>query len=295
VWHVTLICVTCHTHMCDMSHSYVWHEDMHFPIHMWDRNWVTWEAHIHSYMWHDTHSFTCVTWLIHSEEKHSRLICVTWIQAFTRSYVWLELCDMGSSHLFICVTGFSLIHEWVERKKVQKCLSALKKWVGTHSWVSGKKMWKNDWVGGKQCGRMSECSSYVWKGTHLFICMTWRPELFSDVFYFLLCFIRNTRKHCLNMNASCHDYEWVNLMFVTWCIQAEFIYIWNDSFANELSPIQQCVTSRVRKIHFTHINVSCHIYKESSFTKKNSAYIRVRHVTDIHEWSQIHQWVTACM
>ena len=156
----------------------------------------------------------------------------------------------------------ALTHSWMgENQNMQKCLSALKNCVSTHSWVSGNRnvRKKIEWVE-KKCGRMSECPSYVWKGTHLFICMTWRPELFSDVFYFLLCFIRNTRKHCLNMNASCHDYEWVNLMFVTWCIQAELIYIWNDSFANESSPIQQCVTSRIWMSHFTCVNVSYHIY-----------------------------------
>jgi len=106
------------TYVCDMQ-TYTfpficvtwieWHEKRSF-IHI---------CLIHSYMWHRTHSFTCVTCFIHSEKKHSRLICVTSRQAFTPSYVWLELCDMGSSHLFICVTGHSLIHEWVEKKTCQ--------------------------------------------------------------------------------------------------------------------------------------------------------------------------------
>ena len=97
--------------------------------------------------------------MTHSQRREALTphICVTWIQAFTRSYVWLELCDMGSSHLFICVTGFSLIHEWVERKKVQKCLSAFEKMGGysfmsewkknVKKWLSGwKTMRKNEWV-----------------------------------------------------------------------------------------------------------------------------------------------------
>ena len=142
---------------------------------------------------------------------------------------------------------------------------------------------------------MSECPSYVCQGTYLFICMTWRQKIFSDASFCLLCFIRKTRQHYINMDDSYHDYEWVIFMFVTWCIQAEFTYIWNDSFANESSHIQQCVTSRIWISHFTYINLSCHIYSESSFTKIESAYMQVHHVTDIYESSQIHQWVMSYM
>jgi len=68
VWHHSFICVTWLIHMCDMTHSYVWH----VPFIC-----VTWLMHAcdmtHSYVWHD--SFMCVTWLIH--------MCNT-----THPYVW---------------------------------------------------------------------------------------------------------------------------------------------------------------------------------------------------------------
>ena len=56
--HVSFICVTWLIHMCDMAHSYVWHDPficVTWPIHMCDMT--------HSYVWHDP--FICVTWPIH--------------------------------------------------------------------------------------------------------------------------------------------------------------------------------------------------------------------------------------
>ena len=56
---LNLTCVTWLIHMCDMTHSYVWHDSFIF---------VTWLIHIcdmtHLYVWPD--SFIRVTWLIHT-------------------------------------------------------------------------------------------------------------------------------------------------------------------------------------------------------------------------------------
>jgi len=77
VWHDPLICVTRPTHMCDMTHSYVWHDPficVTRPVHMCDTT--------HSYVWHDP--LICVTWpthmcdMTHSHVWHDTLICVTW-------------------------------------------------------------------------------------------------------------------------------------------------------------------------------------------------------------------------
>jgi len=57
-------------HMCDMTHSYVWHDSficVPWLIHMC--------AMTHSYMWHD--SFICMTWLIHGCDR--TLSYVTWL------------------------------------------------------------------------------------------------------------------------------------------------------------------------------------------------------------------------
>ena len=97
------ICVTWLIHMCDMTHSYVWHNSficvtwlihVAWPIHMCDMT--------HSYVWHD--SFICVTWLIHmcdmthSYVVHDSFISVPWLIHMcgkTLSWVaWLiHMCD----------------------------------------------------------------------------------------------------------------------------------------------------------------------------------------------------------
>jgi len=78
--------------MCDMTHSYVWHDSFIC---------LTWLIHVcdmtHSYVWHD--SFICVIWLIHICDAthpyvwHDSSICVTWLIHMcdmTHSYVWYD-------------------------------------------------------------------------------------------------------------------------------------------------------------------------------------------------------------
>jgi len=81
----TCICVAWLNHMCDMTHSYVWHGSFMSPSNLWRRVYafdylsiyVTWLIHLrdmtHSYVWDD--SFSCVTWLIRMCDM-------------THSYVW---------------------------------------------------------------------------------------------------------------------------------------------------------------------------------------------------------------
>ena len=108
-------CVTWLIHMCDMTHSYVWHDSFIYvtwPMHMseqvlldvskwWCVTWLIPPVYMsvrvgtllcdmaHSYVWHD--SFICVTWLIHKcDMTHSYVwrvsfICVTWL---------IHMCDM---------------------------------------------------------------------------------------------------------------------------------------------------------------------------------------------------------
>ena len=99
VWHDAFICKTWRIHMCDMAHSYVWHGTF---ICVTPTN---------SYVWHDSFtrvwydSFICATWRIHmcgmthSYAWHDAFICVTWR---------IHMCDMPHSYVwhdwFICVT-----------------------------------------------------------------------------------------------------------------------------------------------------------------------------------------------
>jgi len=108
--------------MCDMTHSYVWHDSSivrHWLIHMWDMTHSYMCDMTHSYVWHDssigatlTHSyvrhdsficvrhdsFICVTWLNHRCDIDS-FICVTWL---------IHMCNVTHSYmchyLFPCVT-----------------------------------------------------------------------------------------------------------------------------------------------------------------------------------------------
>jgi len=64
--------------VCDMTHSYVWHDSFVWATCL-TRTW----AMTHSYVWHD--SFICVTWLIHMcdmthlYERHVSLDRVPWL------------------------------------------------------------------------------------------------------------------------------------------------------------------------------------------------------------------------
>ena len=77
--------------MCDMTHSYVWHDSFIC---------VTWLNHVchmtHSYVWRG--SFACVTWLnhicdmTHSYVHHDPLICATWL---------IHMCHMTHAHVWL--------------------------------------------------------------------------------------------------------------------------------------------------------------------------------------------------
>ena len=78
------MCVTWLIHVCDMTHSCVWHDSfmcVTWLIHVWDM--------IHSCVWHDP--FMCVTWLIHVCDMthscvwHDSFTCVTWL---------IHVCDL---------------------------------------------------------------------------------------------------------------------------------------------------------------------------------------------------------
>jgi len=71
VWHDAFICVTWLMHMCDMTHAYLWHESFIC---------VTWRIHMcdmtHSYVWQVIwrNTFMCV---VRECESHDSFICAT--------------------------------------------------------------------------------------------------------------------------------------------------------------------------------------------------------------------------
>jgi len=102
-------CVTRRSHMCDMTHSYVWHDAFIC---------VTWRIHMGGmaliHVWHD--SFICAIWL-----NHQRVIThqiVHGITAFATCYIHYEhshMCDMTHSYVwhdsFICVAPLIYVCE----------------------------------------------------------------------------------------------------------------------------------------------------------------------------------------
>ena len=81
-----------HTYVCDMSHSYVWHDSFICA------SWLVYMCNMtRSYVRHD--SFICAAWLIrmcdmtHSYVRHDSFICATWL---------ISMCDMTHSYVRHC-------------------------------------------------------------------------------------------------------------------------------------------------------------------------------------------------
>jgi len=125
VWHDAFMSVTWCIHMCDVTHSYVWHDSFIWVTwliwYVWHNPFtcVTWLIHMcdttHSYGWHD--AFTCMTWLIHmgdmahSQVWHDPFICVTWlIHDMTHSYVWHDPFIYVTWPIHVCDMTHS--HVW---------------------------------------------------------------------------------------------------------------------------------------------------------------------------------------
>jgi len=124
VWHDSFVCVTCLSHVCDMTHSYVWHASVMCVT------WLIIAIHREALdagdmtpacVRHD--SCMCATWLIHVCHMHhsyvwclwhDSFICVTWlVTCVTRLIKWDDpgLTRIHSIHIYICMN----ISLWVYR------------------------------------------------------------------------------------------------------------------------------------------------------------------------------------
>ena len=98
VWCDTFRCVTWRIHICDVTHSYVWHDSSIRVTETWPIQLCDWAR---SCMWHDASIYVCestirVMWHIRTCDVTQSLsfICLTWrihICDVTLSYMWRDL------------------------------------------------------------------------------------------------------------------------------------------------------------------------------------------------------------
>ena len=261
----------CRIYICDMTHSYVWHDafilcDM-TQSYVWrDRSFVwhdsfirvTWLIHTcdvtHSYVWHD--SFIRVTWNIHTcDVTHSfvwrdSFICVTWLIHtcdVTHSYVWrdsfirvtwlIHTCDV--THAYVTHSdkffGFDTRQNNTagsEAVKVRERCDSITCVTWAHSYVKNGTFGRSKWFLIRLFLRLLR--SVTVKVCDSFIRMTW---------LILMC------------DMSCHRYKWG---------------IWIS--------------------HVTHINESCHAGTELH-AGQVVLLVRMCHGTQTYESWHTYEWV----
>ena len=131
VWHDSFLCATWLIRVCHTTHPYVWYDSLmrNVPITIRSPGCVTWLM-THIYVWHD--GFMCVTWLVPFEctasqvgqetawqdltdqsVRHDSFLCATWL---------ISMCDM--THFYVRHDWFLLWHDsflcvtWLD---VSKC------------------------------------------------------------------------------------------------------------------------------------------------------------------------------
>jgi len=150
--------------MCDMTHSYVWHDSFRcvtWLIHMCDmtHSHVTRLTHMcdmtHSYVWHD--SFICVTWLIRGCD-----ITYEWVTSHMKwvmSQIWMTHARLTLSAIerlpliHMCDTTHSYVWHNSFISNVTPCAM-------THSCVKTAPLIH-------MCDTTHSTHSHVWHGSHV--------------------------------------------------------------------------------------------------------------------------------
>jgi len=235
------------SYMCDITHSFVWHNSFRcvtWARYMYFKPWLIHTCEMtHSCVWHghvrcisNRESFIYVTWLIHmcdmthSNEWHDSFICVTCLIHMcdmTHSYVWhdvtwlIHVCDMGTLDVFRTMT---------------------------HSYV-----WNDLFVCVTRHGHVTNVPI-----SHIHLC----TYIYTEIGYIS----NQSSKPCevarypQQKCDTTHSYMWHDSLNRDWMS--------HDSHLNE-----SWVMPHIWMSHVTHMNESCHIYEWV-----------MSHIWMIHEW-----------
>jgi len=237
--------VTCHIHMWDMPHSYLWHDS--FVC-------VTWLIHMcnmtHLYVWRG--SFVCVTWLIHmcgmipSCVWHDSIISA-WYDSPKKypakydasdSACPQQVCALDMVHSFTWddASKYNTTHPYVTRLLHMRDV--------THPYIR--------WLVHKMSSKVSRIRFCIY--------VTWLIHMWHDSF--------------TGCPAKCHTFDsaymWRDSSYVTclltWCPAecraSDSAYIWRDPSIRDMThsqDVQQCVTHQTHRefAHVTHLMHLC--------------------------------------
>jgi len=263
VWHDSLICVTWLIHKCDMTHSYVWRDSSY----VWHCSFIFATWLIYTCAMTGVSNVTCSTEWVVSHVNESRhvthmnesclFICVTWL---------IHICDM--THLYMCH------HMWMSRVTCEWITSFIHvtyEWVMSHLWMSHvwhdslirdvnvNESWRDSFT-----SRMSESCDVI----HSHTC-TRRRECGRQ-------YMLRHMTHVTHMNGSCHAYQRVMSRVST------------SHVMNESCHAYQWAMPRISMHHVT--NADWGAWDMYDVVRNEWCHMWISHATG--EWVMSHIWTS---
>jgi len=267
--------------------SYVW------LIHMCDMT--------HSYMWHD--SFICVAWLIHicdmthSFEWHDSFICMTFVvfvYIFVHIYVWVmsHLLTIHVTHMNeSCQTyGWVMSHIWMSHVKHMDESCHTYEWVMSNIWMSHVTLMNQS------------CHTHGWVMSHILTIHVTNMNQSCHTYGWVMSLIRVS--HVPTHFATQGQTNVWNISFtrVTWLIHTcdmTYSHVWHDSFTRVTWLIHMCdswicvkrhIHSYVWHDSFIRVTWLIHMRDMTHSYVWNDSFIRVTWL--IHMRDMTHSYVS---